>query len=304
MFNLRNFDLNLLVVFEAIHENGSITRAAEKLGLTQPAVSHALGRMREHLGDALFTRAGARLVPTAVGTALLPAVQAALEGLRVSLAEARGFVAAESQRVFRVAIPHPAGPFMALRLRAAVAGVAPLVRLEFDTRSSPAGLEEALREGTTDLAIDWLAAEGDPFVNRRLFDETLVVLARQGHPRIRKGADLAALRAEEFVWLRPRRGEAGRPKPFRQMAEAGIPVSMLVSELLEVPALVAASDMLGVFPAALAARLEELVGLVTVALPTKLAPLPVYLVWHEARRGDAGHRWLRDLAAAELRAPQ
>jgi len=76
-----------------------------------------------------------------------------------------------------------------------------------------------------------------------------------------------------------------------------------VSELLEVPALVAASDMLGVFPAAMAARLEELVGLAAVALPMKLAPLPVYLVWHEARRGDAGHRWLRDLAAAELRAP-
>lgn len=300
MFNLRNFDLNLLVAFEAIFESGSITRAAERLGLTQPAVSHALGRMREHLGDALFTRAGSRLVPTAVGAALAPAVTAALEGLRVSLAEARGFVAAESRRAFHIAIPHPAGPFIALELRRMAAGLAPLVRLDFDTRSTPIGLEEALREGSTDLAVDWLAAESDTCVNRRLYDETLVVLARRGHPRIRAGATLAALRAEEFVWIRPRRTEAGRPRAFRQVAEAGIPVSMMVSELLEVPALVAASDMLGVFPASMAGQLAAALGLVAVELPLKLAPLPVYLVWHAARRADAGHKWLRELVTGVM----
>jgi LysR family transcriptional regulator, transcriptional activator for leuABCD operon len=300
MFNLRNFDLNLLVAFEAIHETGSITRAAGRLGLTQPAVSHALGRMREHLGDELFTRAGSRLVPTAVAAALAPAVAVALEGLRVSLAEARGFVPAESRRAFHIAIPHPAGPFIALELRRTAAGMAPFVRLDFDTRSTPVGLEEALRDGSTDLAVDWLPAESDACVNRRLYDETLVVLARHGHPRIRAGATLAALRAEEFVWIRPRRTEAGRPRAFRQVAEAGIPVSMMVSELLEVPALVAASDMLGVFPRSMAGRLAATLRLVAVDLPLKLVPLPVQLVWHEGRRADAGHRWLRELVSGVL----
>lgn len=300
MFNLRNFDLNLLVAFEAIHETGSITRAAERLGLTQPAVSHALGRMREHLGDDLFRRAGARLVPTAVGTALAPAVTVALEGLRIALAEARGFDPAESRRAFHIAIPHPAGPFMALELRDAAARAAPHVRLSFDTRSAPVALEDAMREGSTDLAVDWLPAEGDAFINRRLFDEALVVLARRGHKRIRQGASLAALLAEEFVWIRPRRSEAGRPRAFQQVAEAGIPQSMLVSELLEVPALVAASDMLGMFPRSMAGQLAATLRLVAVDLPLKIAPLPVQLVWHEGRRADAGHRWLRELVSEVL----
>jgi DNA-binding transcriptional LysR family regulator len=121
MFNLRRLDLNLLTVFEAIYEIGTVTGAADRLALSQSATSHALGRLREACGDDLFTRATKGLNPTPAGQALYPIVSKALVDLRRSLAEAAGFDPAQSERHFRISIPHPMAPFYALRLRAAVA---------------------------------------------------------------------------------------------------------------------------------------------------------------------------------------
>jgi DNA-binding transcriptional LysR family regulator len=102
--------------------------------------------------------------------------------LRTTLAEASGFDPARSQRSFRISIPHPMGPFFALAVRAAATAVAPGIGLSFDTNSRPRNLEDDLRDGIVDLAIDWLPIELDPFVNRKLFDDRLVLLARGGHP--------------------------------------------------------------------------------------------------------------------------
>src|SRR5215471_18498646 len=116
MFDLRRIDLNLLTVFEAVHEVGTVSGAAERLALSQSAASHALARLRAACTDDLFVRAGQGLSPTPVANELYPVIKQALEALRASLAEASGFDPARSQRRFRVAIPHPLGPFYALDL--------------------------------------------------------------------------------------------------------------------------------------------------------------------------------------------
>ena len=193
MFNLRSLDLNLLTVFEAIYELGTVSGAADRLALSQSAASHALARLRDACKDDLFVRARQGLSPTPAAQEMYPAIKQALDALRTTLAEASGFDPDTSQRRFRITIPHPMGPFHALALRAAIAAAAPSVVITFDTVSRPVDLEEGLRDGIVDVAIDWLPVQLDPFVNRKLFDDRLVLLARRGHPLVGAGLAMEAL---------------------------------------------------------------------------------------------------------------
>src|SRR5215470_2708556 len=107
VFNLRSLDLNLLTVFEAIYELGTVSDAADRLALSQSATSHALSRLRDACKDDLFVRGHQGLSPTPVAQEMYPAIKQALDALRLTLAEASGFDPGTSQRHFRISIPHP-----------------------------------------------------------------------------------------------------------------------------------------------------------------------------------------------------
>jgi DNA-binding transcriptional LysR family regulator len=300
MTNLRSLDLNLLTVFEAVFEAGSITRAADRLALSQSATSHALGRLREACNDDLFVRLGQGIAPTPVAARIFPEVKACLDGLRRAVAEARGFDPAASTRRFRIAIPHPSGPLWALAFRAAVAAEAPGLTLDFDTRTLPHDLAEGLRGGEIDLAVDWIPAEGERFVNRRLFEDHLVCLARGAHPRVGAALTPEALRAERFVRVHRRPDQASEAvRAARALGERlGLAWVLDVSEFLEVPYVVLATDLLGFVPASTLRAAGPMTLLREVALPEPMPPIPIHLLWHETRRADDGHRWLRDRLAA------
>jgi DNA-binding transcriptional LysR family regulator len=300
MFNLRSLDLNLLTVFEAIYELGAVSGAADRLALSQSATSHALARLRETCKDDLFVRARQGLSPTPVAQEMYPAIKQALDALRATLAEASGFDPGTSQRRFRVSIPHPMGPFYLLALRAAVAADAPNVVLTFDTVTRPLDLEESLRDGVVDVAIDWLPIELDPFVNRKLFDDRLVLLARRGHPSIGGGITLEELLRVEFVSIHHRRETDHAPMAVKELLKLGIRETAFVSELLEVPTLVASTDLVGVFTASMGPLMEQRLGLRVLPLPLASPSLPIYMIWHETRRHDPGHLWLREVVAKEL----
>jgi DNA-binding transcriptional LysR family regulator len=303
MINLRNVDLNLLTVFEAIYEIGTVGGAAGRLALSKSATSHALSRLREACGDELFVRAGQGLAPTPIALDMYPAIKQALEALRTSLTEAIGFDPSRSSRRFRVSIPHPLGPFYALDLLAAATAIAPNIELIFDTTSRPPDLEDRLRDGRADIAVDWLAAGMDPFVNQKLFDDRLVLLARSGHPCVMADATIEGLREQKFVALHPRRQANDAPGAIRKFFELGLCVAMHVSELLEIPTVVASTNLLGNFLSSMGPLMETRLGLQTIALPLELPAVPIYAVWHESRRNDAGHRWLREMVAAKLNYP-
>lgn len=304
MINLRSLDLNLLTVFEAIHETGSITRAAERLALSVSATSHALSRLRDACGDDLFVRIGQGVQPTPVAIRLYPDIRKALDLLRRSLAEAKGFDPASSTREFAVSIPHPLGPVWALALCEAAQAIAPLVVLRFETRTLPVEQTERMRAGTLDLAVDWLPPTDDRFVLRRLFDDRLVLVARRGHPRITPGADAAALRAEQYVRGYHRGGPL--PEALSRVAAAADGIAtdwrIDVSEALEVPMVVSRSDLLGFVPGTMAQRAVAELGLQVIATPIQELPIPILSIWHETRRGDEGHRWLRDFVAEGIAA--
>jgi LysR family transcriptional activator for leuABCD operon len=305
MFNLRSLDLNLLTVFEAIYELGTVSGAAARLALSQSAASHALARLRDACKDDLFVRASQGLSPTPVAQEMYPAIKQALDVLRAALAEASGFDPSVSQRRFRISIPHPMGPFYALALGGAVAAAAPSIVLTTDTVSRPLNLEEGLRDGIVDVAIDWLPVEADPFVNRKLFDDRLVLLARRGHPTVRGDVTVAGLREVEFVTIHHRRETEHAPQAIREFVKLGVRETVHVSELLEIPTLVASTDLVGVFAASMGSLMEQRLGLQVLPLPLELPPVPIYLIWHETRRHDTAHRWLREVIAEELgRLPQ
>jgi len=304
MFNLRSIDLNLLTVFEAIYEVGAVVGAAERLALSQSTVSHALSRLRTACSDELFVRAGQGLSPTPVANAMYPVIKQGLDALRASLAEASGFDPTRSQRRFRVAIPHPLGPFYALDLKAAAAVVAPGIELTFETVSRPIDLEDRLRDGFLDLAIDWLPAELDSLINKSLFDDQLILVARRDHPSVRPGVTIDDLRKEKFVALHARRDIERRPVAIREFSRLGMHEEVRVSELLEVPTIVASTDLLGIMPLSIGPLLEKRLGLQVLPLPLEVSTGPIYIIWHETRRNDIGHRWLRELVEEKLGRPE
>lgn len=302
MSSLRGMDLNLLLVFEALYETRSVSRAGTRLGLSQSATSHALGRLRDACRDELFLRAPNGMTPTPVANRIFPDIHAALGVLRQSVEEARGFDPASSTRRFEIAIPHPLGPDFALRIRDAATAAAPGVELRFDTRTLADDAPVLMRDGMLDLTVDWIAAEDDRFVNRRLFDDSLVIVARRGHPRAQARMGWKELAREEFVRCH-RRAFERRPKAltgklWELMAES----RLTVSEYLEVPFVVSRTDYLGVLPKTMGEIARAEFHMIVAEVPGPAIRIPIWLVWHEGRRRDAGHAWLRALVHREMQA--
>ena len=304
MFNLRALDLNLLTVLETIYETRNITAAAERLGMTQSAASHALGRLRDSLRDELFMRSSEGLVPTAAAQALYPAVRSALDTIREAVSGKAVFDPARSHRSFRMAIPHVMGPFIGLQLEKSVAAAAPAVELSFDTRTLPYDVLADLEEGRTDVSIDWLPALDGTFVNQHLFEDELLMIVRRDHPRITATSTAAALERERFVILHLRSAtvSAATPQALRRLLATGrLKTAFRVSEFLEIPMVVVATDLLGLMPRSVAQQLHSFERLRLLPLPFDIGTVPIVLTWHAGRRRDPGHAWLRRLVRQEVR---
>jgi DNA-binding transcriptional LysR family regulator len=300
MFDLRNIDLNLLPVFEAVYEEGTVSAAAKRLRLSQSATSHAVGRLRDVSGGDLFLRHHKGLRPTPLADSLYPEIKRALQVLRMGLQDANGFDPAVSSRRFHVALPHPMGPFIALELRRLLAERAPEIMLTVETTTHPGNLANQLRDGTADLALDWLPLEFDPFINKHVFSEGLVLAVRAGHPFIKPDSTLEELRRARMIGTQLRRAPEDLPEPLVKFMALGLLPDVRASELLEIPLVVACTDLIGLLTSSMAATMNKRLNLQIIPIPADLPPLPIYLMWHESRRNDSGHVWLRGLIEAEL----
>ncbi len=293
MLNLRSVDLNLLPVFEAAYEERSLSRAAERLAMTQPAVSHAMNRLRSLFKDELFVRQSRGVLPTAVADLVYANLRDALVSVRTAVAATRGFDPRTSQRQFFVTIPHPLGPMMAVRLRERLALVAPGVQVAFSTRSRPVDLERGLREGRVDAAVDWLAPTAGKFSESVVFNDGLVAMARAGHPRLKRGSSAWALQSAEFVTLRPR-VEGEHPVPaIREWQRLKLRIALEVSEFVEVLMVASQSDLLAPVPRSMEKVARGTFDLRVVHAPLKAASIPIKLIWHESRDRDPAHAFLR-----------
>ena len=297
MLNLRSVDLNLLPVFEAVYEERSLSRAAVRLAMTQSAVSHALVRLRALFRDELFIRQARGVLPTPAADSLYAKVRAALRATREAVMEMRGFDPKTSERKFFVAIPHPLGPMIAVRLREQLARLAPKVEVAFSTRSRPVELERGLREGRIDAAVDWLVPAAAQFRELALFDDGLVAVARKGHPAFRGRGAKTRLSDYEFVVLRPR-VEGEHPLPgIREWQRLNLKIGLEVSEIIEIFMVASQSDLCGLVPRTMEKTARDLLGLKALPGSPKSASVPIKLVWHASRDADPAHRFLREQLA-------
>ena len=205
--HVSRFDLNLFVVFDAIYTEGSLTRAARVLNLTQPAVSHALGRLRDRLEDPLFVRQGARMVPTSRARAMVTPVRHALGGLQRCLSDEGGFDVADAERTFVVGLRDGLEGCLLPPLTAGILEEAPGVRLQSMTVARRQ-LATELASGRLDLAADVLLPLPDAIEHRPVMSGPLVVIMRPGHPLAGK-LDLPAYLAAQHVLVSSRREGPG-----------------------------------------------------------------------------------------------
>ncbi len=290
--HLREVDANLLVTLDALLVDASVTRAAERLGRSSSAISHALAKLREVFADELFVRAGQKLVPTAKAVELAPTVHVILAGMESLLRPSKPFDPSLAIRDFSVAASEAAELILLQPLRQRLKPLAPSVRVDWMPFHREDNID-ALRNGRCHFMID---IEGVPVPAPdirvlKLFDDKLITLARDGHPLTRrKTADRFATADHIEVNLLPAIEPINRAVAADKLA---CNVSSRVSSVLVGLLLALNSDALITLPASLAQILEKQFGLVRVHQPFGPIAFPVRLLWHSSYDRDECHAWVR-----------
>lgn len=291
---LHDFDLNLLRTLDALLTERSVTRAAEALGRSQPAVSHALQRLRDALGDPLLVREGRTMVPTPRALAIAPVLKATLGDLTRLLERGTDFDPATAQTTFTLGCPDALGPLLPDILVAM--SDAPGVRLEL---VSSAG---ALTEVAADLVLEVLPTEAPGIVARRLGAIHQVVAMRAGHPALDRPWTI-----QEYVsWphVLVHNGRAAPSVVDEVLAAAGVErtIGLAVPTWLLAPHVVRATNLFLTSAAELLGPVAETMGLVLRDPPLEMPEIPVAAMWPERLAADPAHRWFRDRVAGVARA--
>jgi DNA-binding transcriptional LysR family regulator len=291
--HLKEVDANLLVTLDALLVDASVTRAAERLGRSASAISHALAKLREIFADELFVRAGQRLVPTAKALELAPTVHVILAGMESLLRPSKPFDPSLSVREFAAASSEAGELILVEPLRQRLQSLAPSVHVNW-TPLHREDTIDALRNARSHLVIDIEGAPIDvPDVRvAKLFDDTLTTVARPGHAFATKKPKAAAFAAANHVVV--------NTLPTLELMDRALAgerlscnVASHVSSALVGVLVVLNSDALLTLPASLAAILQKQFGLVRIVQPMGPVSFPLRLLWHSSYDRDECHQWVR-----------
>ncbi len=291
--NLRSLDLNLLLVFDAIFTERSISKAAQKLNLSQPTVSNALARLREHMQDPLFERSPQGMLPTPRGKVLSKPIRQALDVLDRGLRGEAAFNFTDSSREFVIAVEDYGETIILPRLLEWLSKVAPHIRIRI--RPEPSGqLKNALRDGEVDLALDYFVLREPGFHSKCVMTETLLSLSRRDHPLVGEKLSLDSYLAQFHVVLAPRTD--AMPMIDLALSKRGLKrqIAVIVPHFLSMPVIVQSSDLICTLPRRMAHLYADHFNLKSYAVPLRIPRFPVYLIWHESAEADAGHLWFRN----------
>lgn len=289
---LTRADLNLFVVFDTILREGSISSASRRLNLSQSAVSHALGRLRELLGDPLFQRQGRGMVPTPLARGMAGELRDALRTFERLLNGASGFDPATSRRRFTLAVRDVLEAVLVPPLIKRIMEVAPGVEL-VATRVDRRRIESDLRAGSIDLAIDVLLPTSAAVTREPLLSEPLAIVARIDHPALKRKPDLATYLAQEHIQISSRRSGPGLEDIV--LARRGLTrnIRLRCQHYATACEVAGSTDLLATLPA----RYARLSGR---SCPTRIQPLPLedarldlFIYWQAGADGDPAARWLR-----------
>ncbi len=291
--NVHDVDLNLLRVFDAVLYERGVTPAATRLGLTQPAVSNALARLRAVFGDALFVRTAAGMDPTPFARELAEPVRQALALLESALAHGPGFDPASSTRAFRFYMSDLGQVEFLPPIVERVQSAAPGVRLE----AAAADLEhigDALGGGALDLAVGFLPGLGAPIKRRVLFRDPYVCLMRAGHPALAGRLTRKKFLDASHVLVTYRGG--GHRVIEEALERAGIArrIALRVPHFTVVPMVLERTDLILTLPARVARVYERRGSFRALPAPVPIPPAEVAVHWHERFESDPGNRWFRE----------
>jgi DNA-binding transcriptional LysR family regulator len=290
--DLSRIDLNLLVTFEVLMSEGSVTRAAQRLGRTQSAVSHALARLRDQLGDPLLVKIGSGMAPSPFALDLIEQVRPILRSIERIVAPPQPFEPATSTRVFRLAIADFA-PTLLPRVIAEVQRLAPGVTVEWLAPSAQTVI--AVAEGRLDLALVTASARLPEGVERADAGELhSVTFARKGHPAVTTWDAEAWSR---WPHIQVQLGERGRSEVQRAVDEQGLRrvIGASVPNFSQVPALLAQSNLLATMTPLVMDGAMERFGLRALEPPLPITPTSFSFVWSFRLANDPGSRWFRRL---------
>jgi DNA-binding transcriptional LysR family regulator len=297
VMHIKDIDLNLLRLFDAVYRTRNVSRAADLLDLTQPAASQGLTRLRALIHDPLFMRAAGGVQPTPKAQRLAGPVRLALATLEQALGETAAFDPAQSRRSFHIHMSDIGEGRFLPALMTALRQRAPGVRLE--TRPLPREqITEALDAGRIDFAIGFLPTVKDT-QRLQLLKDRYVVLLRKGHPFVRKRrtgkALLAALKELEFVAVR---SHADTLRIVQQL-QLEDRLRLVTEHFMVLPAIVKATDLAAVMPRNIARGFEGSYAIVEPEFPQR--DFSVALHWSRRFESDPGNEWLRGVVSELFR---
>jgi len=294
-------DLNLLYVFEAMWRDRSVTVSAERLGLTQAAVSASLKRIREAYGDKMFTLAGRRMEPTPLAEELAPQLLDALAMVRKTRAERGRFDPSTAHRMFTVRTRDIGEVVCFPRILAALGQSAPGLRLRTLFRSIPETMS-AMAAGQIDFALGFLPSLEAGIHSRMLFRQNYVCVMREDHPLA--GVRLTARRFAESEHLLVEYSGSGHAVLERALIEAGARnrIKVRLPQYLAAPHFVIGSDLLWSVPAMLAETPSAHFRFAIKPHPLPLPHFEVALYWHDRYHRDPANKWLRDFIVQQFAA--
>jgi DNA-binding transcriptional LysR family regulator len=314
--HFQTLDLNLLRVFDALAEERSVTRAGERLGLTQSAVSHALNRLRYALEDELFLRGPDGMTATPRAVEIWPELKRGLLQLQHALAPSE-FAPAQSDRIFHVSASSYVGEVLMPGVAALLRREAPTVQVRIQAIPGPS-VADALESGRIDLAVGVFGRSADVFARQALFDEHLVWVMRADHPAARDPMPVKELQKLPLVVLSA--GERTSAERSSRMLEPRVlwdelaadqtpmgrgarqRIRMMVDNAHATLAIVAASDLVGLAPLRLARAHSRAMNLVLIDPPETRTTAPFEMVWRADQGAHPALVWLREVmrrAAAE-----
>ncbi|MGD9614431.1 MAG: LysR family transcriptional regulator [Alphaproteobacteria bacterium] len=300
--DIRAVDLNLLKAFDALIRERGVTRAAARIGLSQPAMSSALGRLRRLFADDLFVRHPAGMEPTARAREIAPLVAAAIEHIEAALNLRAGFDPAASGAIFTAGMAEYAEVALVDRLAGAFAAQAPRARLRLTPLNGGEAAEQ-LDSGAIDVAVAHLRALPARFETVVLLQDPFVVVARRNHPRLATPLSIEAYAALDHLLVSPRGHTSGAID--RMLMDFGLSrrISLLVATYLAVPAALAASDLVATVPTRVARHIAATAEIAITPLPIDFAAT-VSMAWHRRTASDPAQSWFRSLLIGAATEPE
>jgi DNA-binding transcriptional LysR family regulator len=287
-----NLQLSQLRLVHEIAVSGSLTDAAERVDLTQPAASHALARLRRQLNDPLFVRTSNGMRPTPYGARLAAAVREALVPLDAALDSHAEFSAKTSRRIFTLYISDNGQLVILPKLLTRLKELAPNISIRVRALP-PKGLHVSLESGEVDLAIGSFTGLIAGFKQKRLFRESYLCVVRRDHPAFRNGLSVEGFRSAPHALVEGAGLAHELLDRWLNRHEIQRQVKLTVPHSMVLPMVIASSDLLAIMPSRVAAQFARMLPLKMLQPPLKLPMYDIKLFWHERFHADSANRWLR-----------